>query len=522
MTKERPIRTKSPAKASKAVVKLTKAAPKMAAPMAPEETAIYKVFAVYYEVAFDNGECDQAVHPKNIKFVSRGDDSDETGSYVILVGDVVEAKLNGKGEMIPGKVTKYTYRVYTSFPAPKVSTTDSIQQRLELNRGLPLTRGGVGVSAMSTSHTNERINTKNLLKACAALPSDNDILQNPRSTIIRWYPNCTNDCEKILCAFADNHVHPIVEQATTNGEVLAPGILPRYDTPKPTPSNNGCIHAGVYASAKHASTTQCCACVFPYHIKHSSVSHYGCRLSIQIVISSTTKGRETRSGASASVTTTNSAGSGKGDDTHDEKLDDGDQDEVVELDETPEIINSETDAGDKLEKGDKVVAKFEGKDEMFPGKVYGVNSDGTYEVKFDNGVRDKAVQHKNIKAMEPKIIQLRQLLNQLQVENEQQRVKIETVKEEQQASITEQLDFVDAFVANEHDFTISQCPESPVQRVLRRETAGLLYSVSNGYNEKKFGGKLTSTEFASTWRDLGARELVELYNAIMGEAVSTL
>jgi hypothetical protein len=245
-------------------------------------------------------------------------------------------------------------------------------------------------------------------------------------------------------------------------------------------------------------------------------------LSIQIVISSTTKGRETRSGASASVTTTNSAGSGKGDDTHDEKLDDGDQDEVVELDETPEIINSETDAGDKLEKGDKVVAKFEGKDEMFPGKVYGVNSDGTYEVKFDNGVRDKAVQHKNIKAMEPKIIQLRQLLNQLQVENEQQRVKIETVKEEQQASITEQLDFVDAFVANEYDFTISQCPESPVQRVLRRETAGLLYSVSNGYNEKKFGGKLTSTEFASTWRDLGARELVELYNAIMGEAVSTL
>ncbi|GMI34645.1 hypothetical protein TrRE_jg13578 [Triparma retinervis] len=307
MTKERPIRTKSPAKS-------TKAAPKMAAPMrtAPEETPTYKVFAVYYEVAFDNGECDQAVHPKNIKFVSRGDDSDETGSYVILVGDVVEAKLNGKGEMIPG--------------------------------------------------------------------------------------------------------------------------------------------------------------------------------------------------------------SGKGDDTHDEKLDDGDQDEVVELDETPEIINSETDAGDKLEKGDKVVAKLGGKGEMFPGKVHGVNSDGTYEVKFDDGVRDKAVQPKNIKAMEPKIIQLRQLLNQLQVENEQQRVKIETVKEEQQASITEQLDFVDAFVANEYDFTISQCPESPVQRVLRRETAGLLHSVSKGYNEKKFGGKLTSTEFASTWRDLGARELVELYNAIMGEA----
>ena len=49
--------------------------------------------------------------------------------------------------------------------------------------------------------------------------------------------------------------------------------------------------------------------------------------------------------------------------------------------------------------GDKVEAKFKGKGMLYPGKVYKVNRDGTYDVKFDNGNRDKAVHREKIKAV---------------------------------------------------------------------------------------------------------------------------
>ena len=389
----------SPANASRASTKKTIAVPKKAATkkIAPKETTICKVLAVDYEVFIDSEQCVKSVHPSNINLISHGNDSDRTVSYDIQVGDVVEAKLPGMVEMIRGTVKNYTYKALAEFPLPQVSTTDLMQQRLELNRGLPITNGVDKKVKMAPSHNNERRITKDRLKACAEEPPSNiDILEEIPSTIMRWYPNCNGVCEKHIGTEANEHVHPIVAEAMANKHVLVPGILPPYDTPKPTSSSkNGCIHAGVYASSKHASTTQCCACVFPYDVKHSSVSHHGCRISMQIVVASTTIGVKTRPGASASD------------------------------------------------------------------------------------------------------------------------------KEQQQFSIGKQLEGVDTFKGTEFDFTISQSPESPVQVILRTEAAALLRSVSDGSGAKNFGDKLTSTEYAPTWRDLHSKELSVLFDAIMGEKVST-
>ena len=41
--------------------------------------------------------------------------------------------------------------------------------------------------------------------------------------------------------------------------------------------------------------------------------------------------------------------------------------------------------------GDKVDSKYKGSEKYYPGKIDMANRDGTYDVKFDNGDRDRAV-----------------------------------------------------------------------------------------------------------------------------------
>ena len=43
----------------------------------------------------------------------------------------------------------------------------------------------------------------------------------------------------------------------------------------------------------------------------------------------------------------------------------------------------------KLREGDKVEARCKGSKKHFAGKIYLDNRDGTYDVKFDDGDRDK-------------------------------------------------------------------------------------------------------------------------------------
>jgi hypothetical protein len=47
--------------------------------------------------------------------------------------------------------------------------------------------------------------------------------------------------------------------------------------------------------------------------------------------------------------------------------------------------------------GDKVEAMFKGQGKHYPGKIQKVNSDGTYEVLFDDGDKDPAVKESSVK-----------------------------------------------------------------------------------------------------------------------------
>merc|ERR1711871_579593 len=94
------------------------------------------------------------------------------------------------------------------------------------------------------------------------------------------------------------------------------------------------------------------------------------------------------------------------DGTYDVKFDDGDRDRKV-----PEGLikkaggsNSrdrssafDSDVDDKLREGDKVESRCKGSRKYYPGKIFMDNRDGTYDVKFDDGDRDRKVPEGSIK-----------------------------------------------------------------------------------------------------------------------------
>ena len=101
------------------------------------------------------------------------------------------------------------------------------------------------------------------------------------------------------------------------------------------------------------------------------------------------------------------------DGSFDIKFDDGDRDRAVpkrsikaknsEKDESePSKSSSKRDTARKgsgtFEYGDKVTARCRGSSRYYPGKVHSINSDGTYDIKFDDGDRDRSVPEKSIKS----------------------------------------------------------------------------------------------------------------------------
>merc|ERR1719353_2077283 len=75
------------------------------------------------------------------------------------------------------------------------------------------------------------------------------------------------------------------------------------------------------------------------------------------------------------------------DGTYDVKFDDGDRDR--------EVPNSSI----KKLGGDKVEARCKGSKKHYPGKIFMDNRDGTYDVKFDDGDRDREVPKSSIKKL---------------------------------------------------------------------------------------------------------------------------
>ena len=53
-------------------------------------------------------------------------------------------------------------------------------------------------------------------------------------------------------------------------------------------------------------------------------------------------------------------------------------------------------SSDKLREGDKVEARCKGSKKHYPGKIFMDNRDGTYDVKFDDGDRDREVPKSSI------------------------------------------------------------------------------------------------------------------------------
>jgi len=54
----------------------------------------------------------------------------------------------------------------------------------------------------------------------------------------------------------------------------------------------------------------------------------------------------------------------------------------------------------KYEEGQRVKARYKGKGRLYPGKISQVHGDGTYDVDFDDGDKDKGVQDENIESAE--------------------------------------------------------------------------------------------------------------------------
>ena len=80
------------------------------------------------------------------------------------------------------------------------------------------------------------------------------------------------------------------------------------------------------------------------------------------------------------------------------KFDDGDRDRMVPKRSIKKVgggsktrgrDDDDDDDDGKLREGDKVEARCKGSTRHYPGKIFMDNRDGTFDVKFDDGDRDR-------------------------------------------------------------------------------------------------------------------------------------
>ncbi|KAH8065394.1 tudor domain-containing protein [Aureococcus anophagefferens] len=93
-------------------------------------------------------------------------------------------------------------------------------------------------------------------------------------------------------------------------------------------------------------------------------------------------------------------GRDRGDGTYDIDYDDGEKETRVE----ERLIRPKEGGGggDKFEVGDKVEARYRGREKYNPGKIGRCHSDGTYDIDYDDGEQEKRVEGRLVKAREAK------------------------------------------------------------------------------------------------------------------------
>ena len=88
--------------------------------------------------------------------------------------------------------------------------------------------------------------------------------------------------------------------------------------------------------------------------------------------------------------------------TYDIKYDDGDSERGVKRSNIKVAANgggngSDTGSDSSLSRGTKVTVNYNGKGKYFPGQISRVNSNGTYDIKYDDGDSERGVKRSNIK-----------------------------------------------------------------------------------------------------------------------------
>jgi hypothetical protein len=84
------------------------------------------------------------------------------------------------------------------------------------------------------------------------------------------------------------------------------------------------------------------------------------------------------------------------DGTFDIEYDDGDRETYVEKQNVRPRDGAESSNGGKPRKGDKVEASCKGSTRKYPGTIHADNYDGTFDIKFDDGDRDRAVPERSV------------------------------------------------------------------------------------------------------------------------------
>ena len=88
------------------------------------------------------------------------------------------------------------------------------------------------------------------------------------------------------------------------------------------------------------------------------------------------------------------------DGTYDVQFDDGDRDRRCPQKDIKQLEDRESsDTGAKFKVGSKVEARCKGSRKYFLGKIKAINGDGTYDIVFDDGDRDRSVNDKSIKSL---------------------------------------------------------------------------------------------------------------------------
>ena len=92
----------------------------------------------------------------------------------------------------------------------------------------------------------------------------------------------------------------------------------------------------------------------------------------------------------------------RGDGTFDIDYDDGEKETRVreELIRSLERPSSPSRPTAKLSEGDKVEANYRGRGKYYPGKIKYDNRDGTYDIDYDDGEKERSVKEADIKSLE--------------------------------------------------------------------------------------------------------------------------